>query len=127
MVQIDAIVIGSGAGGAAAAWALAERGASVLLLESGPAYDPFSDYRLDRPDWALDEFPAKVPVFNRQTVAPSQALEPKWTGLNSWNKVAGRYNRGDRRLNGGYSHFVGLGGSTLHFTGEAHRLHPAAI
>ncbi len=71
----DAIVIGSGAGGGAAAWALARRSVSVLLLEAGPAYDPFTDYKLDRPDWESQHFPAKVSTEGRQTVAPMQKLE----------------------------------------------------
>ncbi|NKB56673.1 MAG: FAD-binding protein [Alphaproteobacteria bacterium] len=123
----DVVVIGSGAGGGAAAWALAERGVSVLLLEAGPAYDPFSDYRLDRPDWETQHFPAKVPTKGRQTAAPMQKLEEKWRDLQSWNRVKGLYNTGERRGNWGYSHVVGLGGSTLHFTGEAHRMHPDAM
>lgn len=123
----DVVVIGSGAGGGASAWALAERGVRVLLLEAGPAYDPFSDYRLDRPDWETEFFPAKVPSKGRQTVAPMQKLEPRYDDLRSWNRVSGRYNPGDTRANWGYSHVVGLGGSTLHFTGEAHRMHPQAM
>jgi choline dehydrogenase-like flavoprotein len=39
----------------------------------------------------------------------------------------GRKNPTDRRAAWGYLHVVGLGGSTLHFTGEAHRLHPKAM
>lgn len=123
----DVIVIGSGAGGSAAAWALAREGVSVLLLEAGPAYDPFSDYRLDRPDWESHHFPAKVSSKGRQTVAPMQKLEPRWRALKSKNRNTGFLNTTDRRANWGYSHVVGLGGSTLHFTGEAHRMHPAAM
>ena len=125
--SFDAVVIGSGAGGAAAAWALAQRGVSVLLLEAGPAYDPFSDYKLDRPDWEGAHFPAKVSTKGRQTVAPMQKLEEKWQDLKSRNRHSGNYNTGDRRANWGYSHVVGLGGSTLHFTGEAHRMNPQAM
>lgn len=123
----DVVVVGSGAGGAAAAWALARRDVDVLLLEAGPAYDPFSDYLLDRPHWESQHFPHKVPTKDRQTAAPLQRLEDRWDDLRSWNKVFGRYNRGDRRIDWGYSHVVGLGGSTLHFTGEAHRMHPQAM
>lgn len=123
----DVIVIGSGAGGGATAWALAERGVHVLLLEAGPAYDPFSDYRLDRPDWEKQHFPEKVPTKGRQTAAPMQRLQTRHAGLRSWNRVTGRYNPGDTRANWGYSHIVGLGGSTLHVTGEAHRLNPQSM
>ena len=123
----DAIVIGSGAGGGAAAWALARRGVSVLLLEAGPAYDPFTDYKLDRPDWESQHFPAKVSTKGRQTVAPLQKLEKKWSHLKSQNRHTGYYNPGERRANWDYSHVVGLGGSTLHFTGEAHRMNPRAM
>jgi choline dehydrogenase-like flavoprotein len=123
----DVIIVGSGAGGGAAAWALASRGVDVLLLEAGPAYDPFDDYRLDRPDWEHQEFPHKVPTKDRQTIAPLQTLDPQWSDLRSWNKVFGPYTSGDTRVSTGYSHVVGLGGSTLHFTGEAHRMHPQAM
>ncbi len=123
----DVIVIGSGAGGGAAAWALATKGVSVLLLEAGPSYDPFTDYLLDRPDWETKHFPEKVPSKGRQTVAPLQTFERKWQHLRSWDRVSGRHNPGNRRANWGYSHVVGLGGSTLHFTGEAHRMHPEAM
>jgi len=36
----DAVVVGSGAGGAMAAWVLTKAGASVLMLEAGRSYDP---------------------------------------------------------------------------------------
>ena len=52
-----------------------------------------------------------------------QPLEARWDGLLSWNAVLGRLNRSERRGVQGYQHVQGVGGSTLHFTGEAHRLH----
>ena len=36
----DAVVVGSGAGGAMAAWVLTKAGASVLMLEAGRDYNP---------------------------------------------------------------------------------------
>ena len=38
--RYDAVVVGSGAGGATAAWVLVERGLRVLMLEAGRDYDP---------------------------------------------------------------------------------------
>jgi choline dehydrogenase-like flavoprotein len=123
----DVVIVGSGAGGAAAAYGLARRGVSVLLLEAGPAYDPVNDYRLARPDWERARFPAKIAIAGRQTVAPLQALDASRKHLRSWNHLTGPLNPEEARANWGYHHVVGLGGSTLHFTGEAHRLHPAAM
>ncbi len=39
----DAVVVGSGAAGGMAAWALARKGAKVLMLESGRNYDPVKE------------------------------------------------------------------------------------
>ncbi|HYC78553.1 MAG TPA: GMC family oxidoreductase N-terminal domain-containing protein [Planctomycetota bacterium] len=39
-LRAESVVVGSGAGGAAAAFALAEAGRDVLLLEAGPHHDP---------------------------------------------------------------------------------------
>jgi choline dehydrogenase-like flavoprotein len=125
--EYDVVIVGSGAGGAAAAWALTTDGARVLLLEAGPAYDPASDYRLDRDDWERTRFPEKVPSRNRQSFAPMQRLDARWDHLRSWSRLSGRLVRTDRRAVWAYHHVVGLGGSTLHFTGEAHRLNPAAM
>jgi choline dehydrogenase-like flavoprotein len=123
----DAVVVGSGAGGAAAVWALTKGGAKVLLLEAGPAYNPATDYRLDRPDWERSQFPAKVPTRGRQSYATMQLLEDRWSELRSWNKQRGPMVTSERRSVLGYQHVVGLGGSTLHFTGEMHRFHPASM
>ena len=42
----DVVIVGAGAGGAAAAWALASQGVRVLVLEAGPRFDPALDYRI---------------------------------------------------------------------------------
>lgn len=125
----DAVVIGCGAGGAAAAWRLAEHGLEVLVLEAGPRFDPARDYRLHLPDWELTGFPHKAGSAGRVSFAELDALDGKHDDLRSWNRVAGRTNKGARRLPSGigYHHVRGVGGSTLHFTGEAHRLHPDAM
>lgn len=125
--EYDVIIIGSGAGGGACLWALARQNVKVLLLEAGPAYDYTRDYRLHQPDWETGGFPARVPTGDRQTYAKFQPLESKWDGIRSWGKQRGRLNKSDRRKPFAYHHVVGLGGSTLHFTGEAHRLNPAAM
>ncbi len=123
----DVIVIGSGAGGGTSAFALARRGLDVLLLEAGPTYDPGTDYALHRADWEQRSFPHKVSPRGRQTIAPLQALSPRFEDLRSWNHLFGPTNTGNRRKAGGYHHVVGLGGSTLQFIGEAHRMNPDAM
>ncbi len=125
--EFDAVVIGSGAGGAASTWGLTERGLKVLLLEAGPAYDPYRDYHLHESIWEKKTFPHKVPITDRQTYGAFQPLLEADADLRSWRATGGRYNHGDRRQVGRYSHVVGLGGSTLHFTGEAHRMNAGSM
>jgi choline dehydrogenase-like flavoprotein len=120
-------IIGSGAGGAAFAWALADAGIAVRVLEAGPRYVPTRDYRLLRPDWETTRFPERVPTAGAQTVAPLQPLTDRWAHLRSWNHLTGPMVAGATRAFWGYQHVVGVGGSTLHYTGEAHRLPPDAM
>ena len=122
----DVLIVGSGAGGGAAAHSLATAGLYVTVLEAGPFYDPATDYRLSEPDWE-SPFPAKVPVEDSFEVADLQPLSREHDDLRSWNGITGRWNPGPRRVSFGYQHVRGVGGSTLHFSGEAHRLHPRAF
>src|SRR5207248_9229278 len=47
--------------------------------------------------------------------------------LASGSRGLGPLANGGTRLMDRYQHVRGIGGSTLHFTGESHRLHPAAM
>jgi choline dehydrogenase-like flavoprotein len=129
MTEADVTIIGAGAGGGAAAWALTRRGLSVSLLEAGPRFDPDADFRLDRPDWEVQRFPYKPGSLGEYRFGDLQALDPRWDSLRSWNANFGRFNRGDHRRPAdlGYYHVRGVGGSTLRYTGEAHRLNRHAM
>lgn len=127
MTRPQVVVIGSGAGGAAFAWALADAGVQVQILEAGPRYDPLKDYLLASNGWEQQAFPAKVPIAGRQTHASLQLLEDHWADLRSWNHLTGHSLASDRRSFLAYNHVIGVGGTTLHFTGEAHRMHPQAM
>ena len=123
----DVVVVGSGAGGAAAAYGLCERGLSVLVLEAGPRFDPAADYAQAAPDWELRDFPEKPGSRGDVIMARGQALSPDEPLLASFDRVSGRQVGGRRREMGEYFHVRGVGGSTLAFTGEAHRLHPQSM
>ena len=125
----DAVVVGAGAGGAAAAWRLTQRGWRVLLLDAGPAFDPETDYGLDKPDWEKERFRHKPGSLGETRFAPLQTLDPALADLRSWSLGQGFTNRETRRaVSGpGYHHVRGIGGSTLHFVGESHRLNPASM
>jgi gluconate 2-dehydrogenase alpha chain len=76
LTSFDAIVIGSGAGGSAAAYALATNGKNVLVLEAGNNYFP----GLDDPDPSQP-----VPLFSndelkmgeRHLISPDPLIEPR--------------------------------------------------
>jgi choline dehydrogenase-like flavoprotein len=123
----DVVIVGAGAGGGSVALGLARAGARVLLLEAGPRFEPARDFRLDLPTWELQRFPNKAGSRGTYSYAPLQMLDPQQTQLRSYNAITGRMVPGDQRHVYGYHHVRGVGGSTLHFTGEAHRLNPRAM
>lgn len=124
--QVPVLIIGSGAGGGAFAWRLAASGTRVLVLEAGPRFDPLQDYRQDQPDWETP-FPTRPGSTSPYVVAPLQDLTPDTKDIRSWSRLNGPYVAGQSRASFGYHHVRGVGGSSLHFTGEAHRLHPDSM
>lgn len=127
--HFDAVIVGAGAGGAASAWRLCEQGLRVLMLEAGPRFSPARDYRLHQPDWERYLFPNPQGSRGNFTIGALDKLDPADDDLHSWSRASGRLNReGVRQAMGlGYWHVQGVGGSTLHFVGESHRMHPAAM
>lgn len=126
-LAVDAVVVGSGAGGAAAAWQLTQQGLRVLLLEAGPRFDPRRDYPLDSAGWERRGFPVLPGSRGEVLYGDLGALEATRAHLASFD-AAHPPRPGDRRgVSAGYSHVMGYGGSTLHFVGEAHRLHPESF
>ncbi|WP_299722028.1 GMC family oxidoreductase [uncultured Tateyamaria sp.] len=128
-MAIDAVIIGAGAGGAAAAWRLCNHGLKVLILEAGPRFDPATDYPLTNTDWERTGFPIKPGSTGAVSYGDLGALDPADADLASWNAVSGRQVNSTKRPPSatGYAHVQGVGGSTLQYVGEAHRLNPAAF
>lgn len=108
------------------AYALATAGLDVTVLEAGPSYDAHTDYRMDQANWE-SPFPEKQPASSAYEVGELQELSYEYANLRSWNHIVGQWVSGPRRVSAGYHHVRGVGGSTLHFSGEAHRLHPSAF
>lgn len=126
MKPFDAVVIGSGAGGGASAYALTKQGYRVLVLEAGPVYAPEQDYQVGTSRWQQG-FPHKRGSQGQYTYVVNQPLLQKWSHIRSWNHITGRLNPGAERMAYAYHHVRGVGGSSLHFTGEAHRLNPKSM
>ncbi len=127
MSNFDVIIIGSGAGGGACAWALSQHGVKTLVLEAGPAYDPATDYRLNQTNWEQSSFPTKKNTELNYSFGSMQSLKPEHDELRSWNHITGPMNTTTKRIGWKYHHVQGVGGSTLHFTGEAHRMNPLSM
>ncbi len=96
----DAVVIGSGAGGAVVAKELAEAGLSVVVIEAGRRYVPLADYPTDRPDFETRAKDVFHPADERRDVYTTPGRE-------SFS----------------YSRVKGVGGSTLHYAAISPRLH----
>ncbi|MEM6371812.1 MAG: GMC family oxidoreductase [Pseudomonadota bacterium] len=125
----DAVIVGAGAGGAAVAWRLCDQGMNVLILEAGPRFDPAVDYPMTSPGWERTLFPVKPGSQGSVSYGDMGTLDPADVDLASWNVVSGRQFNNTKRVASAtsYSHVQGVGGSTLHYVGEAHRLNPAAM
>ena len=100
--QVDACVVGSGAGGAPVALTLARAGYRVLVLEKGPAFT--------QADFVYDELRSSRRDFFR----PYASDEP-----HMWVDNSGRATR----TNKGWTANC-VGGGTVHFSGFTYRLHP---
>ncbi|MCA9665858.1 MAG: GMC family oxidoreductase [Myxococcales bacterium] len=99
---VDAVVIGSGAGGSPVALTLARAGYRVVVLEKGPHYD--------QRDFVYDE----IRSCRRDFFVPSTADEPHMRVDPS--------GRARRTTDGWISNCVG--GGTVHFNGWSFRAHP---
>ena len=101
----------------------------MLVLEAGPRFDPVTDYPLTNHNWERTYFPVKPGSQAKVLYGDLGTLNSDDATLQSWNRVDGRPLLASRRHASaiGYSHVMGVGGSTLHYIGEAHRLHPSSF
>jgi len=122
-LDADVCVVGAGAGGSVASWALAERGLRVLLLEAGPRIAP-KDQGTHRQDWEIAPSAIRAtlddPRHRSYESAPGSALDPRYPHLRSRTPTAFARRAFERRPFE-YVRALGVGGSTLHYQGEAHR------
>lgn len=123
-LSADVIVIGSGAGGGFIATALAEAGKSVLLFERGRWFDFKKDFPARYPDWEkrVSPFGSKELYDGDETVdflagPPIQQQDFDLCSRKSIDKPGKFKYRGSFN----YHRVTGVGGSTLHYQGEAHR------
>lgn len=107
--DFDVIIVGGGAGGGMAALALCEAGFKVGLIERGPRYQAKRDYILNHLDWGSRPDPLDSARVDEQTVDQGYYTEYQSAG------------RAMRRSATIYHRVHGVGGSTLHYQGEAHR------
>jgi len=94
--EVDLVVVGCGAGGATLAQRLARRGWRIVVLESGPFWDPDKD-------WVSDEAGSHDLYWTEDRVIGGE--DPVELGKNN----SGR----------------GVGGSMVHYAGYAPRFHPS--
>lgn len=122
-LSADVIVIGSGAGGGFVATALAQAGVSVLLLERGRWFDYKKDFPARNPDWEKRGSPFRSSsFFSDPTIDYSKGavIQPQDFDLCSRQKMD-RLGKPGHRGSFSYHRVIGVGGSTLHYQGEAHR------
>ncbi len=121
--EYDFVIAGAGAGGGFAAMVLAERGFKVLLLERGKRFDRSRDFPMNHPDWELKAraFSRNSSVLDRSATAPISPADHDICSARFNDKGVLLPNPAKRRGGLGYHRAIGVGGSTLHYQGEAHR------
>lgn len=121
---VDVCVVGAGAGGAVAAWALVRQGISVTLLEAGPRFDP-DRHPTHAAEAELGPTPIEEVADDPESISyeapPGEPLDPKFSQLASRSPSHFVRRGWARRLPFYHSRAIGVGGSTLHYQGEAHR------
>ena len=108
-MDFDILIIGSGAGGGMTALRLCEQGFNVGLVERGPRFEPRKDYIMNHPDWEYRADPLDYARLNEQTIDRHYLT----------NVIHNNKRQSRSSLN--YHRVHGVGGSTLHYQGEAHR------
>jgi choline dehydrogenase-like flavoprotein len=101
--EVDAVVVGSGAGGAPMALQLARAGLKVVVLEKGPAYD--------KADFTHDE----IAISRRNFFMPLPWDEPHLWRVGQ----TGKYSRTNNAWTANC-----VGGGTVHMSGFFYRLKP---
>ena len=93
---VDLVIVGAGAGGGTLAQRLARRGWKVVVLESGPFWDPDED-------WVSDEAGSHSLYWTDKRITGGE--DPVQLGKNNSGK--------------------GVGGSMVHYAGYCPRFHPS--
>jgi choline dehydrogenase-like flavoprotein len=125
--QFDAIIIGSGAGGAPIAHILTKAGKSVLILEKGPMFRPqyqatngLSDFKRDELISDGPEKRVQLPVANQGQSYYSSHVEPD---LNDEPHIYRDTDNSDKATIEGYTAQV-VGGGTQLYGGVSFRFAP---
>ncbi|MEM7196441.1 MAG: GMC family oxidoreductase, partial [Pseudomonadota bacterium] len=123
-IEYDVVVAGSGAGGGFCAMRLCQRGFRVLLLERGRRYDFTKDYPLNHTDWELHRDPLqKNPLLFERAPGALISAEDHHLCTRFYGSDGTSYRSATPKHRGEmvYQRAIGVGGSTLHYEGEAHR------
>lgn len=124
----DVVIAGAGAGGGFAALALTRAGLRVLLLERGRRFDFRQDFPLRHRDWERHPNVLALATRPEDTIewTPGAPIDPGDRDLVT--RGMGGPGAGStpvtRRAAFQYQRVHGVGGSTLHYQGEAHRFPP---
>ncbi len=105
MLQIDILIIGSGASGAAAAWNLSNSGLSIMCIEQGTFVNS-EEYPTTKLNWELERYNRFNPSPNIRNLSSDYPINDSESPISIAN-----YNA--------------VGGSTILYSGHFPRFHPS--